>query len=171
MGRGRRCSWPLNRDPLAAHGAHRSNVKPIKNPQVAAVFESYPPKFRRKLLALRALIFETAASIEGVGAIEETLKWGEPAYVTSETKSGSTIRIDWKASAPREYSLYFHCQTTLVADFRQQFPQEFEFDGNRRIVFGENDRIPKGPLSRCIAAALTYHRDKRGSALEARARS
>lgn len=135
-------------------------MKPIENPEVAAVFENYPTKFKRKLLALRELILETAASTEGVGTIEETLKWGEPAYVTSETRSGSTIRIDWKKSAPREYSIYFHCQTTLIADFRQQFPHDFTFDSNRRIVFGENDRVPKGPLSECIAAALTYHRKK-----------
>ena len=37
----------------------------------------------------------------------------------------------------------------------------FKFDGNRRIVFGENDRIPKGPLSRCIAAALTYRSERK----------
>jgi hypothetical protein len=144
-----------------AHAAWRAKVNAIKSPEVAAVFESYPPKFRRKLLALRELILETALSTEGVGAIEETLKWGEPAYVTSETKSGSTIRIGWKKSAPAEYSIYFHCQTTLVADFRRQFPDTFEFDGNRRIVFGEDDRVPRGPLSSCIAAALTYHLDKK----------
>ncbi len=136
-------------------------MKPIKNPGVAAVFDRYPPRFRRKLLALRELILETAASTRGVGPIEETLKWGEPAYLTSETKSGSTIRIQWKRSAPREYSICFHCQTTLVSDFREQFPHEFNFDGNRRIVFSEKDRVPKGPLSMCIAAALTYHRDKK----------
>ena len=136
-------------------------MQPFENPAVAAVFESYPPKFRRKLLALRKLIFETAASTEGVGPIEETLKWGEPSYVTSETKSGSTIRIDWKESAPTEYAIYFHCRTTLVEDFRQQFPGVFNFDGNRRIVFAENERVPRELLAVCIAAALTYHLDKR----------
>jgi hypothetical protein len=136
-------------------------MQPIKNPEVAAVFESYPPKLRRKLLALRRLILETAESTEGVGPIEETLKWGEPAYATSESGSGSTIRIHWKRSAPREYAILFHCQTTLVGDFRKQFSSTFEFDGNRRIVFGEDERVPRGPLAFCIAAALTYHLDKK----------
>lgn len=135
-------------------------MQSIDTPEVAAVFESYPPKFRRKLLALRKLILDTAESTEGVGPIEETLKWGEPAYVTSESRSGSTIRIHWKKSAPQEYAICFHCQTTLVEDFREQFPNTFRFDGNRRIVFGENDRVPRGPLAFCIAAALTYHRNK-----------
>lgn len=136
-------------------------MKPIKIPEVAAVFDTYPPKFRRKLLALRELILETAASTRGVGPIEETLKWGEPAYLTSETRSGSTIRIHWKKSAPREYSICFHCQTTLVSGFRRHFPHDFKYDGNRRIIFSENDRVPKAPLSRCIASALTYHSDKK----------
>lgn len=39
---------------------------------------------------------KTAASTDGGGPIEETLKWGDPAYVTSATKSGSTIRVVWK---------------------------------------------------------------------------
>ena len=137
-------------------------MKAIENPEVAAVFDGYPPKFRRKLLALRKLILETAESTEGVGAIEETLKWGQPAYLTSETGSGSTIRIDWKESTPHEYSMYFHCQTTLVSDFRRQLRGTLRFDGNRRIVFAENERVPTKPVSACIAAALTYHRSKRG---------
>ena len=136
-------------------------MKPIQSPAVAAVFERYPPKPRRKLLALRKLILETAAATDGVGPIEETLKWGEPAYLTSQSKSGSTIRIDWKESAPHQYAMYFHCRTTLVEDFRRMFPDTFSFEGNRSIVFDENERVPKGPLSACIAAALTYHLNKK----------
>jgi hypothetical protein len=48
--------------------------KKIKNPEVAAVFKSYPQNVRTKLLFLRRLILETAASTKGVGEIEETLK-------------------------------------------------------------------------------------------------
>jgi len=46
------------------------------NPAVAAVFAAYPARVRAKLLALRRLILETAAKTPGVGALEETLKWG-----------------------------------------------------------------------------------------------
>ena len=37
-------------------------------------FAAYAEPMRDRLLALRALIFETAAATDGVGAIEETLK-------------------------------------------------------------------------------------------------
>lgn len=66
------------------------------NPEVAVVFDSYPEEMRVKLLFLRRLIYETAASLEEVGELEETLKWGEPSYLTPKSKSGSTIRIAWK---------------------------------------------------------------------------
>lgn len=136
----------------------------MKNPlptDVAAVFDAYPSKHRRKLLAIRKLIFEVAKSFDGVGPLEETLKWGEPAYLPSHTKSGTTIRIDWKPKQPQQYAMYFHCQTDLVQRFRAQFPDDFQFDGNRAILFDADQPIPIQPLSRCIAAALTYHLDKR----------
>lgn len=125
---------------------------------VARAFESYPPGVRGKLLALRKLIFETAASTPGVGPLEETLKWGEPAYLTSETKSGSAVRIGWKHSSHSHYAIYFHCQTSLVETFRTLFPNDFMFEGNRAIMFRESDVVPIDALSFCIAAALTYHR-------------
>ncbi len=115
---------------------------------------------RSKLLALRELIFSVAASTEGVGELEETLKWGEPAYVTSQSKSGSTVRIAWKKSNPAQYAMYFNCQTNLIDTFRTIFPGEFRFEGNRAIVFDEVDRLPTDALGICVAAALTYHRRK-----------
>jgi hypothetical protein len=132
---------------------------PFSNPAVAQVFNSYPPAIRRKLLVLRQLIFDTAQSTAGVGALEETLKWGEPAYVTP-SKSGSTIRINWKRSAPSQYALCFICHTNLVETFRMLFPNDFTYDGNRAIVFHQAEALPVETLAFCIAAALTYHSNK-----------
>lgn len=137
-----------------------ATAQPFESAAVAQTFASYPPNMRSKLLALRELIFQTAASTEGIGKLEETLKWGEPAYVTSQSKSGSTIRIDWKKSSPSQYAIYFHCQTNLVETFRTLFATEFKFEGNRAIVFNEFDAVPTDSLAFCIAAALTYHRSK-----------
>ncbi len=132
--------------------------KPIQSAAVAQAFDACPAPMRRKLLALRELILRTAASTEGVGELEETLKWGEPAYLTSASRSGSTVRIAWKPARPTEYAMYFNCQTSLVDTFRSLFPDEFRFEGNRAIVFTESDVLPLDALAFCIAAALTYHR-------------
>lgn len=132
----------------------------ISNADVARVFASYPKAARERILKLRELILQTAAETDGVGALEETLKWGEPAYLTSETKSGSTIRIAWKKSVPSQYAMYFNCQTTLVDSFRFQFPNDFTFEGNRALVFDTAAEVPLESLRHCVAAALTYHRSK-----------
>lgn len=133
-------------------------MKPFANAEVGKVFEAYPADVRRKLLALRELILQTASSTDGVGELEETLKWGEPAYLTSNSKSGSTIRIDWKKARPSEYAMYFNCKTTLVETFKTLFPRDFKFDGNRAIVFKVSEAVPTDSLAFCVVAALTYHR-------------
>lgn len=137
-------------------------MKPFANPLVKARFDSYPPDVRPKLLALRELVFRTAAATDGVGEIEESLKWGEPAYAT-RNKSGSTLRIDWKKTAPQNYAMYFNCQTTLVDSFRSLFPDDFEFQGTRALLFPLNKAIPQDALAFCIAAAMTYHLKKRAT--------
>ncbi len=136
-------------------------MTPFSDPQVAAVFDRAPPRVRRKLLALRRLILETAASLDGVGPIEETLKWGEPAYLPALSGSGTTVRLGWKPAAPDEVSLLFHCQTTLVPDFRARHGDRLRFDGKRRIVLDVATALPRAELADCIAAALTYHSDRR----------
>lgn len=114
------------------------------------------------MLALRELIFETAADMPEVGKLEETLKWGEPAYVTSQTKSGTTIRIDCKKANPDQYAIYFHCQTNLVDAFRTLFSDTLTFEGNRAIILDRKTTIPTAELALCISAALTYHYKKKG---------
>ncbi len=99
-------------------------------PAVDAVFNTYPKAEKAKLLALRRLIFDTAKMTKGVGALQETLKWGQPSYLTPETKSGSTVRIDQVKAAPHQIAIYFHCQTDLVATYRELYP-ELNYGGNR----------------------------------------
>src|SRR5690349_4772846 len=140
----------------------RASGDGFANPAVAAVFAGYPKRTQAKLLALRKLILETAAKTPGVGALDETLKWGQPSYLTAETGSGSTIRIDRvkpETGETRErYALYVHCQTTLVSTFRQLYRDELSFGGNRSILLDADRPLPKAALRHCIALALTYHR-------------
>ncbi|CAN7719659.1 DUF1801 domain-containing protein [Paenibacillus sp. LjRoot153] len=126
----------------------------IENVRVAAVFNQYPKHIQKKLLFLRQLILETASEIGGMDSLEETLKWGEPSYVST---SGSTIRIDWKKSSPHQYAMYFNCNTMLVETFRELFTDIFKYEDNRAIVFAENDEIPVEELKQCISSSLTYH--------------
>ncbi|WP_217988334.1 DUF1801 domain-containing protein [Aliifodinibius salipaludis] len=109
---------------------------------------------------LRDLIYEVAKNTEGVGKLEETLKWGEPAYLTSQTKSGTTIRIDWKPKNPDQIGMYVSCNTTLVSTFRTMFGDDLKFEGNRAIYFPVDKPLPKKQVMICIQMALRYHLDK-----------
>jgi hypothetical protein len=137
--------------------ARRKPGSRFADPAVAAAFDAYPKALKAKLLALRRLILDTAKTTRGVGALEETLKWGQPSYLTPETKSGSTIRIDAIKSGAGQYAMYFHCQTNLVETFRELYPDEFSFGGNRCIVLNAADDVPEAALRHCVGLALTYH--------------
>jgi hypothetical protein len=126
---------------------------------IDAVFKAYPPSTKAKLLALRRLILDTARTTDGVGRIEEALKWGQPSYLTPETKSGSTVRIDHVEG--KQYAVYFHCQTDLVATFRELYPDKWSYGGNRCIFLSADEKIDDAALRHCIALALTYHSTKR----------
>lgn len=130
------------------------------NPAVEQTFAAFPPAARKRLLAIRDLIFSVAATTEGVGEVTEALKWGEPAYLTAQSRSGSTIRLGCPKSSPGHCALYFNCNTNLVDTFRSLFPSELQFEGNRAIVFAPDAPVDKQALTLCIGAALTYHHDK-----------
>jgi len=130
------------------------------NSDIKSKFNSYPLNIRPKLERLRELIFEVAANTEGVGKLEEALKWGEPAFLTSQSKSGTTIRIDWKDKNPNQYAMYFNCQTTLIETVKTLFP-ELKTEGSRAILFNISDQLPEDEIRNCIAMALTYHQSKK----------
>jgi hypothetical protein len=151
--------------PTAKLAAKRVTKKAMGSPSatIEAVFEAYPQPVKSRLLALRRLIFDTADTTKGVGALEEALKWGQPSYLTAESKSGSTIRIDQVKAEAGRYAVYFHCQTDLVETFRELHP-ELRYGGNRAILLDAGEKLPEKALRHCIALALTYHARKRKAA-------
>lgn len=132
-------------------------MKRFADPKVAAVFRAYAPATRKRLVALRETLFEVAAATEGVGALTETLKWGQPSYLTKETGSGTTVRIDRLKSEAGGYAIYFHCQSGLVGQFRDLYPETFTYEGARAIKFGLDERLALPELRHCIGLALTHH--------------
>lgn len=135
----------------------KSNFVLETNPAVTSRFENYPLAVKSKMDSLRKLIIEVAEETEGVDHLEETLKWGEPAYIA---KNGSTLRIDWKDKTPAQYAMYFQCTSQLVPTFRFVFGETFEYEGNRAITLPIEGDLPISEVKKCIAAALTYHKVK-----------
>lgn len=132
-------------------------MKRFSDPGLKAVFDSYPAAVKAPLLRLRQLILETAAEMPEVGELEETLKWGQPAWLTSKSKSGTTIRIDQIGDGD-QYALYVHCQTSLLATWRDIHGDDLQYTGNRGLIFDAQDDLPEAAVRTCIAQALTYHK-------------
>jgi hypothetical protein len=136
-------------------------MKRIADPGVAATFKAYPPVVRERLMALRETIFEVAAATPGVGVLTETLKWRQPSYLTEETGSGTTIRIDRLKGDSGGYTVYFHCRGGLIGQFRELYPDTFAYEGERALLFGPGTHVPDRELRHCIALALTHRLRKK----------
>lgn len=123
-------------------------------PEVLAAITASPHGVQPGLWALRRLILETAAGLPDVGRVQECLKWGQPAFTTPETKSGSTLRI----GCPKQggFALYAHCATTIIADFAAAFPGMDDIEGNRAVRFTDPAQIDPARHGQLIAHALRY---------------
>jgi hypothetical protein len=126
------------------------------NLSVKQKFEVYPENIYILLCNVRDLIFSVAEQ-DGISDLTETLKWGEPSYIS---KVGSTIRFDWKAKYPDQYCIYFNCKTSLIETFKEVYGDIFIYEGNRAIVFKADQRLPSKELAHCISMSLRYKKIK-----------
>ena len=145
-------------DPVNISGSEKAiaSAPPFQDSNVAQAFAAFPASERQALLLLRARIFEIAAETEGVGRIEETLKWSQPAYLTPDTGSSTTLRLGLPGTGG--IALYVHCQTTILREFRDRHPDGFTFEGNRAIHLDPDAPLPIAELDQLIHRALTYKR-------------
>lgn len=123
---------------------------------VLSIFQAFSPEDRDAFLDARELIFDVAATDLRIGILEETLRWGEPAYITTSNKTGSTIRLGTEKTSGM-LALFFNCKTTLVEEFRQQFGEVLTYSKNRAVLIQCGDSQIRDALKICIASALTYH--------------
>ncbi len=130
------------------------SLKITTDPRVEAKFNSYPKHIQTKMNILRQLVLQTAKEIESIKALEETLKWGEPSFITNQ---GSTLRMDWKTKNANQYAMYFKCTSKLVPTFKEIFADTFQYEKNRAILFELDSKIPKKELKECIRMTLLYH--------------
>ncbi|GAB2188121.1 DUF1801 domain-containing protein [Roseibium sp. LAB1] len=133
------------------------------NPEVLAIFDAYPAVIRDCLLAIRALIVDTAMVRDDIGTLEETLKWGQASYLTKRPKTGTTIRIDRDKSGAGDVALFVNCQSSLISDWRAMFP-DLVFGGDRSVHFSVDTPLPEAAIRQMITMALTYHSAKRAAA-------
>lgn len=121
-------------------------------PEVAARFATLPAETRKRLLAWRALAFDLAASDARIGVLTETLKWGQPSYLTQATRSGGTLRL-WVTRHGRP-AVFVTCSSDLADRIRDRYGEELDFEGNRAIIPhpGTSDAV----LRHVVGQVLTY---------------
>ena len=125
------------------------------NPSVRQIIGAYPKEIQERILQLRQLVFAVAKELDL--SLTETLKWNEPSYLTD---GGSTVRISWRKAYPNHYGMFFNCKTSLIETFKEIYPHEFNYEGNRAVVFSLDDEIPEKELKHCIELSLNYHEIK-----------
>lgn len=130
-------------------------IRPFTNSDVKAVFDGFPTDIKVMALSLRDLIFDVARDTPQVGRIEEALRWGQPSYLTPETKSGSTLRIG--AAKGGGCALYAHCATDIISTYAAAFRDCERIEGNRAVVFRDASEIIPDRLRLLIYHGLTYH--------------
>ncbi len=128
---------------------------PFASDQVAAAFDAAAPTARAGMLALRDLILTTGADLPEIGRVEEALRWGQPAYLTPDKKAGTTIRSGVPKSG--DFALFVHCQTSLITEYSQMFPDQDRIEGTRAILFTAPDQVDPLRHGWLIRRALTYH--------------
>lgn len=126
---------------------------PFQTTALRDTFDAFPNDARDGLLALRDLIFDTAASLP-IGRIEESLTWRQPSYAAPDTKAATPIRLGVTKSG--DLAIFTHCQSSVIADFRALAPPEMRFDGNRALHLAPDKSLPLDDITPLIRAALTY---------------
>ncbi|MEH6522153.1 DUF1801 domain-containing protein [Sulfitobacter sp.] len=118
---------------------------------------TWPDPAREQFNTMRELILNAAQEAD-VGPMEESLKWGQPAWRPKRPRQGSTLRLSWQDNAPQALALYVDCKTTLSATMRDIYPLEFEYETNRALRLSIGAPLPKQAIDHLARLTFTYHR-------------
>lgn len=135
-------------------------IRNFASQAVADVYAEMPETVRKRLIEVRELLFDIAANDGAIGGITETLKWNEPAYLTHETGSGTTVRLNRIRDSDDEFGIYVHCQTNIVESFRKKSGKGMRFEKNRALILSAKGPLPRAQLTEYLRMALLYHARK-----------
>jgi hypothetical protein len=117
----------------------------------------WPAPVRDQFNDMRALILKAAQEAD-VGPLDESLKWGQPAWRPRRARQGSTLRLNWQDSAPQTLALYVDCKTTISAIMRDIYPTEFIYETNRALRVTIGAPLPTQAIDHLARLTFTYHR-------------
>lgn len=123
---------------------------------------TWPADAQHRLLEMRA-IFQDVARAAETGPLDESLKWGQPAWRPRKARMGSTLRLNWSADAPDQIAAFVDCKTDLAAQMDTRFPGQFRNDGRRSLAFDLSSGLHADAIWQLAHLTFTYHRAKRAA--------
>ena len=132
-------------------------MQPRLSDDLKIVVNGWPKNAQTHFHGLRDIVKDTAATNPLVGPLTETLKWGEPSFLTEQSRSGTTLRVAWKSKSPDEIGLFVICRTDMLEQVRALFPDAFRYEGTRAAYLPLSQTIPVEAVSYLASRAQTYH--------------
>ena len=131
------------------------------SPEIRDQIARWPQAAQGHFHGARALALRAAQGAE-TGPLDETLKWGQPAWRPRRPRTGSTLRLNWSPARPDHLMAFVDCKTDLASLMSTRFPGQFENDGRRSLAFDLNAPLPQDAIAQLAHLTFTYHRRKRG---------
>jgi hypothetical protein len=105
-----------------------------------------------------------AASARSPHSLQTYCTWKKTTTTSVQPTDGSGSTLATPPRGPKDgvhfNSMFFNCQTGLVSRFKEMFPDDFVYKGDRELKFEHDDVVPVNKLRACIELALTYNLDK-----------
>ena len=118
-------------------------------------FQSWPAPVAQTALAIRTHLMQAAQDLD-IQNLEESLKWGEPAW--RPRKGGTTLRLSWKPGSD-EIGLFVDCKTDLNARMMSDYPDAFRYHPPRAMYHSVADEdLPVAALTHLARITFRYSR-------------
>ena len=109
-------------------------------------------------------LFHLIADENGLGDLDEALKWGQPAWRPKRPRTGSTLRMGWSEVTPDQLALYVDCKTDLAQRMYSLYPDLPRNDGRRALAISLAQAFPEQAMAHLAEMTFSYHLKKRASA-------
>ncbi|MEM1037860.1 MAG: hypothetical protein AAGI12_00145 [Pseudomonadota bacterium] len=139
------------------------SIDRISWPMDAAVqkaFAALPPSASKILLQVRERILAQSTANATIGPVTETLKWGQPSYLTEKTQAGSTLRLS-TTKEDQKPAIFVHCQSGLADEIRDLYGDTLSVPDQRHVVLPHMMEDHAQTIDHVIALVLTHHARKR----------
>lgn len=129
-------------------------------PDILKHTETWPTAAQAQFQEVRCIVYDVALASD-IGPLDESLKWGQPAWRPKRPRIGSTLRVNWSPQSSTQLCAFVDCKTDLAAQMDVRFPGQFANDGRRALAFDLQTPLDHTAIWQLAHLTLTYHRAKR----------